>query len=152
MTGKTISSKITKTVTLGSGGYTSPLTISSSGTIDPTAYGTTGLFVPAGVTGAIIVNKGVIDGASVLTTYPSAGGIAVSLNAAATLTNSAVIVGGRGGYNDTLYGLPGGAGIDAKNRSQAQGAEAHAGAREEVAARGNEVPERRGVLTAILFR
>jgi hypothetical protein len=113
MTGKTISSKITKTVTLGSGGYTSPLTISSSGTIDPTAYGTTGLFVPAGVTGAIIVNKGVIDGASVLTTYPSAGGIAVSLNAAATLTNSAVIVGGRGGYNDTLYGLPGGAGIDA---------------------------------------
>ena len=108
MTGTTISSRITKTVTLGSGGYTSPLTISSAGTIDPTAGGATGLYVPSGLTGVIIVNDGVIDGGAGATS--GAGGIAVSLKSAATLTNGDAIIGGHGGISGTM-GLAGGIGI-----------------------------------------
>jgi hypothetical protein len=112
MTGSIISKHINKTVTLGSAGYTGPLTISSSGTIDPTAGGATGLYVPASVTNATILNNGEIFGAAAAS--GGNGGIAVLLNAVATLSNGDIIEGGYGGNTGKKgHGLQGGIGIAA---------------------------------------
>jgi hypothetical protein len=110
MTGSIISTKITKTVTLGSAGYTSPLTISSSGTIDPMTGTAIGLYVPAGISNGTIVNNGEIFGA--IAAPGGDGGIAVLLDGNAALTNGNIIEGGYGGNTGNKgHGLQGGTGI-----------------------------------------
>jgi hypothetical protein len=109
MAGSTISKKVTTTVTLGVGGYSSPLTIASNGTIDPGATGAIGLYVASGVTGTIVSDGdifGAIGGAS-------RGGQGVFLYGAVTLTNSNFIEGGYGGGlgGNKGYGLHGGGGV-----------------------------------------
>jgi hypothetical protein len=107
-----ITSPIYSTVTLGQGGFTSPLTITPSGAIFPVAYGATGLYLDRpGV--ATIVNAGRIIGYNGSYFDPSTynGGAAVVLRSAATISNSGLITGGLSGayYN----GGTGGTGIDA---------------------------------------
>jgi hypothetical protein len=50
----TISRTITSTVTLGTGGYVSPLTITRTGAIVPTTPSATALVVPASIVDAIV--------------------------------------------------------------------------------------------------
>ena len=90
-----ISTTITSTVTLGSGGYLSPLTITNTGAIDPTNAGATGLVVPEGMTGASIDNQGRVAGAT-NPPHSGSGGIGVDLESG-TLTNGGTIDGGTGG-------------------------------------------------------
>ena len=99
--GSTISTYIKSTVTLGSGVYLNPLTITSTGGIDArfAAQGATGLYVPANITDASILNQGFIDGG-----YQ---GIGVDLAGSGMLTNNGWIAGGFGGDG---YGA-GGAGV-----------------------------------------
>lgn len=61
MSGSTISSLITQTVTLGSSYYASPLTISIVGTVAPGAGGGEGIIIPAAAAYSL-VNKGVVTG------------------------------------------------------------------------------------------
>lgn len=98
MSGSTISTTITQTVTLGSGAYASPLTLTGSGAITPTlaAYG-----VFTTLTSAYLDNQGVVLGGSAATfSNNSAGGARGGVlfqNGAGTLLNVGTIKGGAGG-------------------------------------------------------
>lgn len=108
--GDTIDSYIHHGVTLGSGTYSAPLTITQYGTIQYSAAGQTALFVPSGFSGLPIYNFGVVAGGlyGVLAQAGgtiinnagatiSAGVTGVYLNAAGTVINAGSIAGGTGG-------------------------------------------------------
>jgi hypothetical protein len=108
MTGKTISTSLFSTVTIGVNGYVSPLSITSKGTIDPAAYSATGIYLPNQAKVATIANSGVVEGGAAYQYYK--GGNAIDLNSAATVTNAGFVFGGGSGY-DRNFGSIGGAGI-----------------------------------------
>jgi hypothetical protein len=124
MAGSTISNLVTISVTLGSGTYTSPLTITSVGYIDPFAggsFGATGLV--ATIAGGSVLNQGTVSGAGGEGNFinpgvtTNAGGIGVEL-ANGSLTNAGLIVGGNGKYDYTTgTGAAGGAGVIATDSS-----------------------------------
>jgi hypothetical protein len=105
MAGKTITGTVSKTVTIGSGGFYSPLTIAGTGVILPGSPGATGIYLPARPTLVTIVNHGLVYGAAgVVYEYAgSVGGTAIVLESGVLLTNTDVIAGGRAGgtYADT---------------------------------------------------
>ena len=88
MAGSTISTTISNAVTLGSGAYLSPLTVTSTGEIDSK---TVGIIVPASVANGVVVNDGSIIG----------GVFGVDL-AAGQLTNAGYISGVQDGV--AVYG------------------------------------------------
>jgi hypothetical protein len=116
MSGSTINSKHLEGVTLGVGGYTSPLTITpvmfsggppnpptiTGGFVAAETAGTAGVF--ANYAGASILNQGVIYGAQSSTAYPSVGGDGVDLFGGGTLTNMGNIGGGFGS-NGAMAGV-----------------------------------------------
>jgi hypothetical protein len=118
MTGSTIDSYLNQTVTIGSGGYLSPLTITSDAFINPNAYGDVGLFLPSMASVATITNSGVvhggtgqnIDASGNQETYGGSGGDAVLLSSKATFTNAYIIQGGSGG-DGAIAGGGGGSGV-----------------------------------------
>ncbi len=116
MAGKTISTTVNKPVTLGVGGYTSPLTITSSGEILQNPNDIAGLTSVAALnvlaisTGAVIINDGQIRGGEGIYQENDIGGDGVSMAAAATLTNALLILGGAGGSEADDWGS-GGAGL-----------------------------------------
>jgi adhesin HecA-like repeat protein len=98
--GSTISNLVTISVTLGSGSYPSPLTITSTGTIDPSAgglIGATGLV--AAISAGYVLNQGIIVGAEAAT-----GGIGIDL-AGGSLTNKGRITGGSASSSGGVAGL-----------------------------------------------
>lgn len=107
-----ISTTITHTVTLGKGGYVSPLTITSTGTIEPGSAGATGLVVPKGMIGAVVLNQGRIAGGGSNNNGGNAGvGVVAS---SGTLTNDGAIIGGAGGREGAfgiIHGTAGGSGV-----------------------------------------
>jgi hypothetical protein len=118
-----ITNTITQTVTLGSAGFLSPLTVTSTGAIEPTTAGATALYVPTSVVGASIANDGHIAGANgVQERYFGArggnGGTGVALSNSGTLKNAGIISGGDGGdghpffAHETVIGGNGGDGVD----------------------------------------
>ena len=102
MAGSTISSTVILGVTIGSGAYTSPLTITSTGTIAPTSGSSAlysdykGVYNPqtSSYPGGIASNEGVITGVSNATQYGYGGAGADFIGG--TLTNAGSIVGGSG--------------------------------------------------------
>ena len=117
MTGKTISSLVTTSVTLGSAGYPSPLTITSTGRIAPSVYGAVGILLPSLGSLASIVNQGAVS--AMEGGYGRTGGVGgngIDLNSPAVLTNSGVIAAGVGGYSNYNGGL-GGTGLDVQASS-----------------------------------
>jgi hypothetical protein len=116
-----ITGKVTKTVTLGVGGYTSPLTISETGSIVSTGSGADGVYVPKSATNADIINDGFIE-AGDSSNSPENGGVGISLlkgtqTFSATITNGDIIEGGRGGYKPAYHGqgYDGGDGVAVDN-------------------------------------
>ncbi|GAA5266595.1 hypothetical protein ACOSOMT5_P3024 [Acidiphilium sp. MT5] len=111
MTGSTINTTMTTTVTLGSGSYSSPLTITNNGAIVPSAYGADGLYLSASLPGAFsVINAGIIGSgigspgiSSASNGLPgspgSNGGVGAVLMGQGVLTNQigARIIGGEGG-------------------------------------------------------
>jgi hypothetical protein len=109
----TITKPIYQTVTLGSGVYLSPLTITSTGEILVPIGGGTGLLVPANVSGASIVNQGYIIGGmggGPVDHHAVVGGTGADLESAATLTNGGLIRGNHGG-DGWVFGGTGGGGV-----------------------------------------
>jgi hypothetical protein len=114
---KTISGSVYKTVTLGVGGYTSPLNIAAAGRIVPPGYGQVGIIVPLQGALAGIINRGDVFGATGAYGHAAgAGGNAVDLNSATSLNNLGVIEAGGGG-DSNYFGGNGGIGIDVQSRS-----------------------------------
>jgi collagen type I/II/III/V/XI/XXIV/XXVII alpha len=132
MTGSTISSLIRHSVTLGTGVYLSPLTITPTGTIDggsgSSGYGDgfggnggnggTGLDAADGV----VTNSGTIAGGGggygAHLGSGGSGGTGVLLDAGSYLLNKGLITGGGAGSDPGLYGhyyADGGAGADVTN-------------------------------------
>ena len=112
MTGKTISTYIHATVTVGVGGYTSPLSITSAGRINPSyeAYGAVGLILAASGSIDTITNSGAIYGG--YGAYGGgAGGIAVELTSGFSFVNKGVIGGASGGNSQSGQGQGGQGGI-----------------------------------------
>lgn len=95
ITGSEISTTITKTVTLGSTAYPSPLTITNTGVVAPTAVGASGVI--SAVAGNALTNYGSILGGRI-------AGEGVNL-AAGTLTNYGSIAGGIGGNGASFGGI-----------------------------------------------
>lgn len=100
MSGSTISTTITQTVTLGSGSYASPLTLTGSGAVTPTLAGAIG--VTSTLAGAYFDNQGIVIGGAAANLSNTIGlnlaGDAVYLRTAGgTLVNSGTITGGAGG-------------------------------------------------------
>jgi hypothetical protein len=103
----TISTSITKTVTLGSGSYTSPLSITSTGGIDPTtSTGATALLInnPGTVTnsGVITGDAGLNDSGFDNTNPGGAGGTGVVMSTG-SFTNNKQITGGKGGEVSNFF-------------------------------------------------
>ncbi len=94
---KIISKTIHTTVNLGSGLYSSPLTIAATGAIAPRGVGATALFAAASLGTVSVINEGRIDGGNGANGVRGVGGIGVDLAAVATLSNSGTITGGNGG-------------------------------------------------------
>jgi hypothetical protein len=95
MPGSTISSSVYVSVTLGSGGYVSPLTITANGEIIPQLPGTPGIL--SDEAGNVIKNAGCIYGGL-------DGGNGVDLAGGGTLTNGGTISGGYG-YDEVGAGV-----------------------------------------------
>jgi hypothetical protein len=87
MTGTTISTTLHSTVTLGTDGFTSPLTITSEGGVEPKSSGVNAVDMP--VPGGMIDNAGQLSGA-----MGSHGGIGIDLTASGTVNNTGFIDGG----------------------------------------------------------
>jgi hypothetical protein len=110
MTTTIISTTVTKSVTLGAGGYGSTLTITGIGVIAPAGYGVDGIIAPASLSGVSIVNDGTISAAG--GTIAAAGGIGVDILAAGgILLNNNDIVGGAGGVGVEAGANNGGVGV-----------------------------------------
>src|SRR5580698_1139618 len=112
MTGSTITTNVTNSVTLGSGAYPGPLTIAAGGSVDPTASGANAIY--GATAGVYLLNQGsVLGGAGlyVSTGIGVTGGAGVDLAASGTITNSGVIGGGAGGNTGGSAGGAGGIGI-----------------------------------------
>ncbi len=114
MTGKTITTTIAHTVTLGSASYASPLTIATTGEIAPATTGAIGIDLPSDAAFDTIVNHGQIFGGTGGYDPENfaglTGGTAVDLLSSASLNNTGSIIAGSGGSSDT--GGYGGIGID----------------------------------------
>lgn len=95
MTGSTITATVTSGVTLGSGSYPNPLTVTSTGDIAPTGDGAVGLF--ADVASGYVLNQGTIaGGADTVSVGPTdVVGLGVYLGTG-SLTNEGTIYGGAG--------------------------------------------------------
>lgn len=109
----TISSTITNSVTLGAGGYGSPLTVTSTGDIAPASAGGVGIYVAPRYAAGSITNDGTIGGGTgSAASYALAGtgGDGISIVGTANVTNNMLIVGGKGGAS--YYGGNGGVGVD----------------------------------------
>ncbi len=95
----TLSTSIATGITLGSGGYLSPFTITNSGAIanlsyNPTGPGTIGLYVPGSLAPVSILNDGAIIGGGAM----FIAGYGVSLFGAGSFTNNGFIEGGNAGF------------------------------------------------------
>jgi hypothetical protein len=111
--GSTIHSYIYHTVTVGTGGYLSPLTITSAGRINPSeqAYSAVGLILSAASVVGTITNAGIIEGGyGAYGSTGGQGGTAVDLASAFIFTNKGDIFGGNGGYSEQKGGA-GGTGV-----------------------------------------
>ena len=109
-TGDGISTIFTSTVTLGSRGHPSPLTITSTGEVRPTVAGASA--VVSNVAGTVLTNNGVINGASgPRGGVGGPGGTGVKFSSAGTLTNTGSITGGTGGTGSAGAGGAGGWGV-----------------------------------------
>lgn len=109
MTTGTISSKITKTLTLGSASYAAQLTVTNSGNVVPTASGATAITGRSG--SDTLFNYGKIAGAAGKKGKNGTnGGFGVKLTAGGSIFNDGTISGGAGG-NGTLRGGAGGTGV-----------------------------------------
>lgn len=100
MSGSTISTTVTATVTLGSSTYPSPLTVTSAGDVTPaivSSYGAVGIYDSAASGLLTLVNDGMISG-SVADTFDAAG-VGVALTSA-VVTNGGTIAGGAGYYQN----------------------------------------------------
>jgi hypothetical protein len=110
MSGSTISTKVTISVTLGTVSalytYPSPLTITSQGDIAPSAVGATGLLAPI-VAGYVLNGGAITGGPGGSSDTGNAGGSGVSLSAGGQLTNQ-----GRIGGGSASTGGAGGVGVD----------------------------------------
>jgi hypothetical protein len=106
----TISGTITSTVTLGTDGYSSPLTITPTGAITPTAPSATALVVPASVADAIVLNQGNIVGSA--GALGKQGGTGVQFASRGELTNTGNISGGAGGFLGSSSWGAGGVGVN----------------------------------------
>jgi len=101
MSGSTISTTIHSTVTLGTSGYTSPLTFTSTGGAAPTLSGDAAVKMP--VPGGSIENAGALLGATGVSRQGArasnggSGGIGINLTASGTVDNTGTVAGGRGG-------------------------------------------------------
>jgi hypothetical protein len=106
--GKTITGVITTTVTVGVGGYVSPLSIASTGEIDPAAASAIGLILAAASVTDTIVNSGAIEGGGgAYASAGGAGGTGVDLTSAFIFTNKGIIAGGYGGAGEYTRGAGG---------------------------------------------
>ena len=95
--GALISGTITFTVTLGSGIYLSPLTITSQGTILPAGPNAIGVYVPPAAVDSTVVNRGHITGGG--PTYRIfGGGNGIDFASSSNLFNFGTIVGGSGQF------------------------------------------------------
>lgn len=94
MAGSTISNTVTNTVTLGVGGYASPLTITDTGDIAPLLAGADAIVDPAALAHRQIINDGTVAGA--VGSGSLLGGIGIDLAASAAVINSGRISGGSG--------------------------------------------------------
>lgn len=99
--GSTITGTISTTVTLGAGGYPSPLTVSTSGVVKPIVYGATAVYSDMG--NASLINHGTLLGAYA-GLYQGNGGDAVDFIALGTITNTGDIFAGSGGDGDGYGG------------------------------------------------
>jgi hypothetical protein len=111
-----ISNTVTTTVTLGSHGYGSPLTVTQTGAIAPTTYGATAVY--SDVANGRITNDGMIQaatGAASTSGVAGNGGIGIDLAAATKLSNTGTIAGGTGGATQTGTGGNGGDAIDVES-------------------------------------
>lgn len=99
MSGSTISTNITNTVTLGSVEYPSPLTVASTGLIEPTATGADGVVLATFAVTNTLVNDGFIFGGPGTSYAPSANNFGDAGNGVAlegSLVNNGEIYGGDG--------------------------------------------------------
>ncbi len=107
MTGSTISTSVNQSVTLGSGTYPSPLTITSTGNVAPAVYGAGGVY--GSISSDDLINFGGISGAlGGKYAWSGTGGFGVSL-AGGTLSNTGSIVGGAGSLGGAGVSLSAGA-------------------------------------------
>jgi hypothetical protein len=116
LAGSKISGTITSTVTLGTGLYVSPLTVTGSGLIAPANYGATGILLPKGQTGiSTLVNEGRIFGGNGAYGFYGGGigGYGIYANSAIHLVNAGTIAGGAGGASGATGEYFGGEGEDA---------------------------------------
>jgi hypothetical protein len=105
-----ITNTVTKTVTLGQGGYGTQLTVELPGAVAPSGPAATGIVVPDGLLKGSITIDGTVSGASGGGTIRG-GGIGIDMAASASLVNAGTVTGG-GGY---AYGYEAGKGGTAVN-------------------------------------
>lgn len=105
MSGSTIETTVTNTVTLGSASYPSPLTVTNTGDIAPSSYAATGLIAPLGSTALSLLNFGNIWGGPSGTL--GTAGTGVSLKRGTTVTNDGTVIGGTGEMSSSHAYFPG---------------------------------------------
>jgi len=112
-----ITGTITSTVTMGSGLFLSPLTVTGTGFVDPSAYGAVGIYLPGGQTRTTtLVNDGRVFGGNGAYSQNDGGngGIGVGALSGIRLVNAGTIGGGNGGNSGGEAGnYNGGGGLDA---------------------------------------
>ncbi len=99
MAGTKISTTIDTSITLGTSGYSGPISITKTGGIEPTQYHATALTVPSGAAHAMVVNHGLIVGGAGYQTGPNyiygiSGGNGLNAGAGAKIVNDGTIIGG----------------------------------------------------------
>jgi hypothetical protein len=132
MSGSTIVGSIQTGITLGSGGYASPLTITSTGNVGPTAFGANGVYGSSST--EIVINDGVVAGAlGGKYGFSGVAGTGIDL-LGGTLTNHGSIIGGKGSvagagislaaaaYADNLGNIVGGNGYSSNYSHGGSGA------------------------------
>jgi hypothetical protein len=62
MTGSTIATTVSAGITVGSGAYPSPLTITAAGTVAPSTSSATGVYAAAGASTVTVINQGAVSG------------------------------------------------------------------------------------------